>query len=115
VPSHFSAAAVNGANSATGYTGAEFHLEGAIQKALTPAFAVGARAFYYNQITGDSGFRRQAGTVARPARRLASTLDAPAARHVGSGRRKSRLQGHMIWLDLTLPLIMRPPPGAPHP
>ena len=46
----------NGENPDTNYkTGTEFHLEGAVMKHFSKAFAVGVAGYHYQQITGDSG------------------------------------------------------------
>jgi hypothetical protein len=46
----------NGENPDTNYkTGTEFHLEGAVMKHFSKAFAIGIAAYHYQQVTGDSG------------------------------------------------------------
>lgn len=47
---------VNTENPDTDYrTGTEFHLDYAVNQFLASTFAVGARGYYYRQVTGDSG------------------------------------------------------------
>jgi len=46
----------NGRNPDTDYkTGTEFHLEGAVMKHFSKAFAVGITGYHYQQVSGDSG------------------------------------------------------------
>jgi hypothetical protein len=115
----------NGNNPVTDYTsGTDFHLEGAIEKTLTPAFSVGVQAFYFNQITGDSGPGARLG----PFEGRDVGIGGTAAYNFLVAHRpwtlrlhgmqevdvKNRLQGTMIWLDLTFPLAMVLPTAPPH-
>jgi hypothetical protein len=46
----------NTENTDTDYrTGTEFHLDFVVNQFLSPAFALGVRGYYYNQLSGDSG------------------------------------------------------------
>ena len=47
---------VNTRNKATNYkTGTQFHLDLTANQFLTKTFAIGARDYYYKQLTGDNG------------------------------------------------------------
>jgi hypothetical protein len=47
---------LNTENHDTNYkTGAEFHLDFAVNQFLSKTFAVGVRGYYYDQVSGDSG------------------------------------------------------------
>lgn len=114
---------LNGENHATDYrTGTEWHLEGSVEKALTPAWSLGAQVYHFDQLTGDSGagdplgpFKGRVtglgGNVAynfklagKPATlRLHGTTEFDAL---------NRLEGHAIWLDFSFPLALRMPTGG---
>jgi hypothetical protein len=111
----------NGQNPETDYrTGTEFHLEGAIEKTLTPAFSIGVQAYYFNQLTGDSG----GGAAIGPFEGRDIGVGGTAAYHFALGHTpvtlrlhgtsevyvKNRPQGTAIWLDLSFPLMMKLPP-----
>ena len=115
----------NGTNPSTQYTtGTEFHIEGAIEKALTERWSIGAQAYYYDQITGDSG----AGDKLGPFEGRVVGAGGSVACHFAIGHTPAtlrgrimtefdavnRLQGTSYWLDLSFPLVMKMPPGAPH-
>jgi hypothetical protein len=112
----------NGTNHATDYTtGTESHYEVSIEKALSPKFSLGFQTYYFYQLTGDSGPGAKLGgfegrvlgvggqgaynfTVAGKipvTLRLHGTTEFDA---------KNRLEGHTIWLDLSMPLYARTPP-----
>ncbi len=112
----------NGENDVTDYrTGTEFHLEGTVEKTLTPAFSIGAQAFYYQQVTGDSG----PGAVLGAFEGEDIGVGGTAAYHFALGQTpmtlrlhgtaevdtRDRPQGEAIWLDLTFPLMMKLPKG----
>jgi hypothetical protein len=114
----------NGENPITRYrTGTEWHIEGAVEKILSPVWSLGVQSYYFNQVSGDSGIGavlgpfegRVAGIggfmsysfklVGMPATlRLHGTTEFDA---------QNRLQGHAIWLDLSVPLHLRLPRRAP--
>jgi hypothetical protein len=114
----------NGENPITHYrTGTEWHVEGAVEKILSPVWAAGMQSYYFDQLTGDSGSGAKLGPfegrvvgiggfmsynfklVGLPATlRLHGTTEFDA---------QNRLQGHTIWLDLNVPLHMRLPRAAP--
>jgi len=115
----------NGTNPSTQYTtGTEFHIEGSIEKALTPAWSIGAQAYYYDQVTGDSGAGDKlgpfegrvvgvGGTVAYGFKigRTPATL---RTRIMTEFDAVNRLHGTSYWIDLSFPLAMKMPPGAAH-
>lgn len=113
----------NGTNEDTDYdTGTEFHLEGSVAKAFSPAFSAGLQGYYFKQITGDSG----AGATLGPFEGEVIGLGATAALNVKMGRSPAtfrvrafkefdatnRLEGEAFFLSLTLPLHMQLPAGA---
>jgi hypothetical protein len=115
----------NGANPATQYTtGTEFHIEGAIEKALNKRWAIGAQVYYYDQITGDSGSGDKLGPFEGRVVGAGGTVSyAFAIGHTPAMLRGrimtefdavNRLEGTSYWLDLSFPLVMKMPAGAPH-
>ncbi len=113
----------NGENPATHYrTGTEWHLEAAVEKRITPAWALGVQAYQFSQVTGDSG----AGAKLGPFEGRVTGMGGEAAYNFTIGKTPvtlrlhgttefnahDRLQGHSIWFDLSLPLHMQLPPGA---
>jgi hypothetical protein len=114
---------INGQNPATDYrTGTEWHIEGSVQKALTPAWSLGAQAYHFDQVTGDSG----AGAVLGPFKgrvtgvggnlaynfKLAGVPATLMLHGMSEFDAVNRLEGHAIWLDFTIPLALRPPAGG---
>ena len=116
---------LNGENNVTDYrTGTEWHIEGSIEKALSPAFSVGAQAYHFDQLTGDSG----SGAVLGPFKGRVTGVGGQAAynfkimgkipvtlRFHGMHEfdQQNRLQGNAFWLDFSMPLHVKMPPGAP--
>ncbi len=113
----------NGENPATDYrTGTEFHLEGAIEKALSPAFSAGLQAYYFNQVSADSG----SGAVLGPFEGRVTGFGGEAAYNFMVGRApmtlrlhattefdaRNRLQGTAVWLDFSIPLAVKLPAGV---
>ncbi|WHO39400.1 transporter [Sphingobium sp. AP49] len=113
----------NGENPATDYkTGTEFHLEGAVEKTLSPAFSAGIQSYYFKQVSGDSG----AGAALGPFKGEAAALGATAALNVKMGGVPAtfrvrafkefdvtnRLKGEAYFLSLTLPLSLNIPESA---
>jgi hypothetical protein len=115
---------LNGTNNVTEYrTGTEWHIEGSVEKTLSPAFSVGAQAYHFDQLTGDSG----AGAVLGPFKgrvtgvggtaaynfKIMGKIPATLRLHGASEFNvQNRLQGHAIWLDFNMPLHVKMPPGA---
>jgi hypothetical protein len=115
----------NGTNPATQYTsGTEFHIEGSIEKTLSKAWAIGAQAYYFNQVTGDSGpgaklgpFEGRIGGVGGTAAYSFAIGHTPMilrGRIMTEFDAVNRLSGTSYWLDLSFPLAMKMPAGAPH-
>lgn len=114
----------NGENPVTDYdTGTEFHLEGSVEKTLSPAFSAGLQGYYFKQVTGDSG----AGATLGPFKGEVAALGATAALNATFGRTPvtfrvrafqefnvtNRLKGKAFFLSLTLPLHLNLPSGQP--
>jgi hypothetical protein len=112
----------NGTNPSDQYTsGSEFHIEGSIEKALSPRWAIGGQAYYYDQITGDSG----SGAKLGPFEGRVVGVGGTAAYNFTVGHTPvslrgrvmtefnavNRLQGTSYWLDLAFPLAMKMPAG----
>ena len=115
----------NGTNTATQYTtGTELHLEGAIQKTFGKAIAIGVQAYYFDQLTGDSG----AGAKLGPFKGQVVGFGATAAHTFMLGKypatlrvrgmtefdARNRLEGNSAWLDLSFPLSMKLPAAPFH-
>jgi hypothetical protein len=115
---------LNGTNDVTDYTtGTEWHLEGAVEKQLTPAWALGVQAYHFDQLTGDSGsgaklgpFKgRVTGVGGEAAYNFKFMGKVPVVLRLHGSTEfdvQNRLQGHAIWLDLSMPLHVRMPPGT---
>jgi hypothetical protein len=117
----------NGTNDTTDYnTGTEFHLEGAIEKTLSPAFSLGVQGYYFDQVSGDSGsgatlgsFKGQvAGLGVTGAYNFKIMGKVPASlrlRALTEFDAKNRMEGDAVFLDFSMPLAVKMPPGAPPP
>jgi hypothetical protein len=110
----------NGTNGVTHYaSGDEFHIEGSIEKTFVPAFSAGIQAYYYDQITGDSGsgaalgpFEGRVVGVGGSAAYHFSLFKMPATlrfRGMSEFDAVNRLQGESFDLDLSFPLYMKLP------
>ena len=110
----------NGENNHTDYTtGTEFHLEAAVEKTLSPKWSAGLQAYYFDQVSGDSGAGAKLGAF----KGQASAVGATAAYHFELGKMpailrfraftefnvKNRLEGDSFWLGLTVPLSLQMP------
>jgi len=115
----------NGENHFTDYkTGTEWHLEGSIEKALNPQWSLGAQAYHFDQMSGDSG----PGAVLGAFKGRVTGVGGQVGYNMKLGRIpislrlhgvtefgvQNRLEGHAIWFDLSMPLMVNLPPGA-HP
>lgn len=112
----------NGENPSTDYeSGTEWHLEGSIEKRLSEKFSIGAQAYYFSQVSGDSGagatlgpFKGQVtgiGVTAAYNFMLGPTRPASLRLHVMTEMdAKNRLEGDAVFLDFTVPLSMKLPP-----
>jgi len=114
----------NGENPATDYrTGTEFHVEGAIEKQFSPTWSLGLQAYYFSQVSGDSGagdtlgpFKGEVGGVGvtgaynfKIADKIPATLRLHAMTEFDA---KNRLEGNSVWLDFSMPLWVKTPPRA---
>lgn len=116
----------NGENEDTNYeTGTEFHVEGSVEKKFNKKWSAGVQAYYFQQVTGDSGSGAKLGDFEG---RVAG-IGAHAAYNFELGKRpatlrlhaikefeaKNRLEGEAIFLDFSMPIHMVMPPGVPAP
>lgn len=111
----------NGSNPSTNYdTGNEWHVEASIEKTLSPAWSVGVQAYYFNQITGDSGSGARlgdfegevtgVGATAAYNFKIAGKIPATFRLHAFTEMdAKNRLEGDSVFLDFSMPLWV---PGA---
>jgi hypothetical protein len=121
--SHKMGFTLNGRNDVTDYTtGLEWHIEGAVEKQLTPAWSLAAQAYHFDQLTGDSG----SGALLGPFKGRVTGVGGAVAYNFKLGKAPvtlrlhgatefgavNRLQGHAVWLDVSMPLHVRMPPGA---
>jgi hypothetical protein len=110
----------NGTNAATDYqTGTEFHAEAAVEYVVSPQFSIGAQAYHFQQISGDSG----AGARLGPFKGRITGVGGTAAYRFQIGRvpvtararlftefgAENRLEGTAAMFSLTLPLAVRMP------
>lgn len=114
----------NGENHYTNYnTGTEFHLEGSVEKIFSPAFSLGLQGYYFNQVSGDSGagatlgdFEGEVtGVGATGAYNFKIADKIPASlrlRAFHEFNATNRLKGDSVFLDFTMPLYVKLPPGA---
>lgn len=116
----------NGKNPATDYnSGDEWHVEAAIEKTLSPKWSLGVQAYYFSQITRDTGagarlgpFKGQVTGVGataaynfKIAKKIPATLRLHGFTETGA---KNRLEGDAVMLDFSMPLWVKMPPTA-HP
>jgi hypothetical protein len=113
----------NGENKDTLYTtGAELHLEAAVEKTFSKTWSAGLQAYHFDQLSGDSG----PGAVLGPFKGRVSGIGATAVYNFEIGHRPASLRLHAIkefdavnrpegasvFLDFTVPLKLVLPPGA---
>jgi hypothetical protein len=113
----------NGTNNVTQYTtGTEFHAEASIEKILWKKLEVGPQAFYFQQVSGDSG----AGARLGPFEGRDLGLGGQAAYTFMVGKApvtmrlqgfsefdvKNRLAGRSIFLNLAMPLWVKLPKAS---
>ena len=114
----------NGENEDTDYkTGTEFHVEGSVEKLITPKFSAGVLAYYFEQVSGDSGEGAVLGSFKGRVTGVGGTAaynfmlgKAPATlrfRAIHEFDAKNRLEGDSFWLGLSMPLAVQMPAGAP--
>lgn len=113
----------NGANEATHYTtGTELHLEGSVAKEVAKNLWIGVQAYYFDQLSGDSGtgaklgpFKgRVAGAGATAAYSFVAGMTPMTIRVRGMSEFdvRNRLAGQSAWLEISLPLSMKLPAPA---
>lgn len=114
----------NGTNPATQYrTGTEWHIEAAVEKKLSEAWSVGVQGYYFDQLTGDSGSGNRIGDfkgrvlgvggTAAYNFKIAGKIPATLRLHgFKEFEARNRLEGHSIFLDFSMPLYVKMPPGA---
>lgn len=113
----------NGENEDTDYeSGDELHIEGSVSKALNPKWTLGAQAYWFDQQTGDSGAGARLGDY----KGRVTGVGAFAAYNFPIGHRpatlrlrafhefdaENRPEGDSVWLDFSIPLVMKLPTGA---
>jgi hypothetical protein len=114
----------NGENPHTDYkTGTEMHLEAAIEKTFSPQWSAGLQAYYFKQVSGDSGpgatlgpFQGEASGVGATAAYTFKIGHMPAtlrARAFTEFNVSNRLEGDSFWLGLTVPLSLKMPKAPP--
>jgi len=117
----------NGTNKATNYnSGDEFHIQGSIEKAISPTFSLGVVGYHMSQISDDSG----TGAVLGPFKGKVSGVGLTAATTVMVGGKlpialrlnvnkefdvERRLEGSSVFLSLTMPLSVKMPPQPVQP
>jgi hypothetical protein len=110
----------NGTNDVTHYTtGTEYHLEGSIEKAVSKKISLGAQAYYFQQLSADSG----SGDKIGPFKGRVIGVGGEAAYNFMIGKApvtvrlhgfsefdtRNRLQGRAILVDLVMPLWVKLP------
>lgn len=116
----------NGTNDKTDYTtGTESHYELAVEKQLTQSWSAGLQAYYFYQLTGDSGAGARLGSFKGRAAGIGGTVgwQVKAGKIPLSVRVRgfhefavtNRLEGDSLWLNVTMPLHVKLPPGAAPP
>ena len=115
----------NGENPFTDYrTGTEWHIEAAIDKALSPAWSVGVQGYHFDQLSGDSGSGDRVGPFKGRVTGVGGSIaynfkvmgKIPISLRFHGATEfdaVNRLEGHSFWLDLSMPLHVKMPPGAP--
>lgn len=109
----------NGHNRDSGYdSGNEVHVEGAIEKAISPKFSLGVQGYYQKQVSDDKGmlgpFRGEAVGVGGTAATTVMMHGVPATfrgRVMQEVDTTNRLKGTSFWLDFSVPLHMNMPVG----
>jgi hypothetical protein len=115
----------NGTNEVTDYTtGTESHYELSAEKTLSPSWSAGVQAYYFYQLSGDSGsgatlgpFEGRVGAVGGNVTWRVKAGIIPLnvrVRGMHEFNATNRLEGDSLWLDVSLPLHVKLPPGA-HP
>jgi hypothetical protein len=113
----------NGENDVTQYrSGTEFHLEASVERIFSPTWSLGVQGFYFQQVTGDGGAGDRLGEFKgsdsgigltgaynfKIADKIPVTLRLHAITEFDV---KNRPEGNSVFLDLTMPLYVKLPPG----
>ena len=110
----------NGTNPTTHYTtGTESHFEASLEKAVLPKLSAAVQAYYFYQLTGDSGPGDTLGPFKGRVTGVGGALSydfkmgkMPAllrARMMTEFGAINRLQGTSVWLELSVPLAVKLP------
>jgi hypothetical protein len=105
----------NGNNPSTDYrTGTEFHVEGAVSKYLSKDFSIGPSAYFYDQLTGDSGSGDKLGSFEGRVAALGGVIGynfvvdkIPISTSIKVYREfdvQNRLEGTAGWFTVSIPL-----------
>jgi len=112
----------NGTNEHTDYnSGNDFHAELSVEKAFSEAFSAGVQLYHFQQISDDSGsgarlgaFKGKASGVGVTAAWNFKLAERPASLRLHAFTEfdvKNRLEGDSIFLDFSIPLVMKLPPA----
>ncbi len=114
----------NGTNETTDYTtGTESHFEVSLEKIFSPVVSAGLQGYYFYQLSGDSG----PGAFLGPFKGEVGGMGATVAWNIKAGKipltfrvrgihefgASNRLEGDSVWLDVSFPIYVKLPPGAP--
>lgn len=110
----------NGTNEHTDYnSGNDFHAELAVEKAFSEAFSAGVQLYHFQQISDDSGsgarlgaFKGKASGVGVTAAWNFKLAERPATLRLHAFTEfdvENRLEGDSIFLDFSIPLVMKLP------
>ena len=114
----------NGENEHTNYeTGTEFHAEAAVEKKFNKTWSAGVQGYYFEQVSGDSGAGARLGSFKGRVAGLGVTGaynfllfgKAPATLRLHAIKEfeaRNRLEGESVFLDFSMPLWVKMPPGA---
>lgn len=112
----------NGENEHTAYeTGTEWHTEVSVERIFSETFSAGVQMYRFQQISGDSGagarlgeFKGEATGVGVTAAWNMQIAQRPASLRLRAFKEfdvKNRLEGESLFLDFSIPLVMRLPAG----
>ncbi len=107
----------NGHNDSSGYnSGNEIHVEGSIEKALSPKFSLGVQSYYQKQVTDDDGalgaFRGEVFAAGATAATTVTMAKVPATfrgRIMRELDTTNRQKGTSFWIDFSVPIHMNLP------
>lgn len=112
----------NGENDHTDYdTGTEWHTEVSIERTFSESFSAGAQLYRFQQISDDTGaganlgaFRGEVTGVGVTANWNMQIAERPATLRLRAFKEfdvKNRMEGESVFLDFSIPLVMRLPGG----